>query len=1124
MTISVDPFYESILRELSGHLDPEVFQSCSAALLRTVFPSLISLVGGTDQGADGLYSDSGSILPLVCTVGSDVIGNVTQNLSEYIRNHPPVARGLVLVATSQDLTPRRISNIRVRVRALGFADAQVYGRSALAALLYESPQWCERLLGLTGEPPALSSRPRTTRILTKLPLRGRDDDLNWLQSTAADCILVGQPGSGKTAILSLLCETASALFVRTKDPTALSRELRSKKPAILILDDAHSGGCLTPGELADIRSTIGAHFRIVVGTWPSAASVLGRSIRAEGVLTRELAPLTRDEVVSVLRDYGLASPTGLIRLIVDQSRGRPGLAVTLANVAFAGGIDDLVSGRAITSDLVLPLQGRHRVNTRAIVGVLGVGGRSGMAIAQVSKALGYSDADVLEACTELAAAGIVSEVDDSRISVWPDALRHSLVREVFFHGPYSLPAATLDLLVAAAHSRHATLRELIGVLAIGCNAAEGFVESMLENGARPQEWCAYASLGQREATLALARCPERSTELERICLRVAPDETILPLLLAARGDDRALSSHPDHPLRMLQDWVEAGTPGRQAASRRESLMAAACVWHRKGYDEVVALRAISIALSPRYQSLESDPGSGHRITISTGVVSVDDVDAMIALWKFFVASVDERPFSSLQLLIGISSAWLHPGRLCPSGIPDAVRQRLTFGGTEMARDIERMSKSCPAVRERLRRQLGANAGIAESDDMTPYRLLFPWHGELFEKRELWKDESLSLATTWSQRGAARTAIELECILTRARAAGLYREETLASFAPLLAERCDAQEWVLVALDHNLPVEFVAPFLVRHVRDDQEAAIPTLQRLFALKQFENFAARLVLVLEAPPPDLWLQAETVLTSAAQQKSLWIQVANIPMHNWRRLLSAQDPSLKFSVLHSLWIAGLRGDLRDGLVDERRAALMSLANCPTSIGGHDSYYLTEMVSSDSDLAFDWLCAFAANEDSDLEFGDGHLAKIVAKLDKDRRRFVLARIGADSSREELLGLLIEDDVELYGELLADERRKSLHLLPLERAPDEIWIKFALLAGQAGYSAKTLANTAYGHSWEWTGDVSEMYDGRVTVFREMEHHSDPFIHEIARIGLAQASKAGDWYREKERRERVFGRD
>ena len=120
-----DPLYQDIIQGLNGRLDPQLFEQCAAALLRNIYPGLAPIRGGSDAGMDGPISDAeGVAFPLVTTTQEDVIGNLTKNLNSYLQNGG--TRRRVVLATSQELTPKRRRNLEERASELGFTLISIF--------------------------------------------------------------------------------------------------------------------------------------------------------------------------------------------------------------------------------------------------------------------------------------------------------------------------------------------------------------------------------------------------------------------------------------------------------------------------------------------------------------------------------------------------------------------------------------------------------------------------------------------------------------------------------------------------------------------------------------------------------------------------------------------------------------------------------------------------------------------------------------------------------------------------------------------------------------------------------------------------------------------------------------
>jgi len=425
-----DPFYREIITRLKGTLDDELFEQCVADILRVIYPTLVPIRGGADSGMDGAIADGkGEPFPLVTTTGKNVIGNLTRNLKSYLKDDGKRRR--VILATSQYLTPRRKRNLYKRAEELGFTLINIYDQDAVANLLYRDSRWCQELLNLTGDPPALSAIPKTERPLLNHALIGREADLVWLRQIDSDGLLVGQPGSGKTFLLYKLVLEGKGLFAVSKDRGEIAACIRTEQPSALIVDDVLVNRELLV-DLQQMRRELGAKFSILASCWPGDKEVIAQTLNLSKPGIRDLGLLTRPEIVEVIEATGIRGPNDLIRELVNQAEGRPGLAVTLAHLCIQGGVREVALGDALSNSFLKFFEPVIGQTASEILASFSVGDDAGMSMEHVANALELTLLDVRHTVAKLAAGGVILDVDGQHLSVRPLALRHALVRDVFF--------------------------------------------------------------------------------------------------------------------------------------------------------------------------------------------------------------------------------------------------------------------------------------------------------------------------------------------------------------------------------------------------------------------------------------------------------------------------------------------------------------------------------------------------------------------------------------------------------------------------------------------------------------------------------------------------------------------
>jgi hypothetical protein len=520
-----------------------------------------------------------------------------------------------------------------------------------------------------GVQPALSKVPFSNRAALDIDMVGRDSDAQWLQGTSGDCLVVGSPGSGKTFLLADLAKRGWGLFVVSDDLDRLRAELERLEPQIVIVDDAHFSIALLRTLIA-YRQATGARFSIVAASWPGSRDEMAATLGLSSSRILDLPLLTRDQIVSVVHATGLGGPPGLIREIVDQAEGKPGLAVTLSMICLKDGVRDIALGDALSRALTTDFQRLVGSTATTVLAACALGGDAGMPLDAVSPLLGLSLVEAHRVAAGLAAGGVISDVAQDqdqvrRLAVRPRALREVLVRDVFFQGAATLPYAPF---IAAGLVPAESARALIGAKERGANVPFDLIVELLQKQHSKRALTEFAWSGPREAEWVLSMHPELVRQLAHPLLFRAPELAIPVLLDAAVGDSRPLPQNTDHPLRLIEDWIEDTEPGNIVAiDRRMALLNATVAWITLRNDPDVGTHALAISMNPKFERHSTDPGRGMTVSFRFGPLPIEVLREVFRAWPRVVDALKILGAPHWRHLLDALRPWVYPTMMSHGG-------------------------------------------------------------------------------------------------------------------------------------------------------------------------------------------------------------------------------------------------------------------------------------------------------------------------------------------------------------------------------------------------------------------------------------------------------------------------
>lgn len=1110
-----DPFYRDIINALNGKLDPELFEQCAGDILRGIYPRLVPIRGGSDAGMDGAIADAeGTAFPLVATTQPNVIGNLTQNLKSYLKDDG--SRRRVVLATSQKLTPKKRRNLEQRASELGFVLVQVCSQEAVADLLYRNTSWCLELLGLTGQPPALSVLPITSRPQIVEVLIGREEDLSWLGDTDDDLLLVGQPGSGKTFLMRTFAKQNEGLFLINNDPAQIAQSIREQKPKAIIIDDAHvDTDRLT--KLKQLREQIGAEFQIVATCWPGQKDNILQSIQLPSSSVRVLDPLTRDQVVELIKSTGITGPTELIRELVNQAEGRPGLAATLCYLCIKGDVRQVALGEALSMDIRTTFESLLGSGTTTILAAFSLGGDKGMSMDSVATHLKLSLIEVRDMVTGLAAGGVLTEVGQDRLAVRPSSLRYAFIRDVFFSGATSLPC---DELIKQSPDIVETTLALIGARARGAKVPDDLLIKMINQTDSAKVWEPFSYLGPNECNWVLENHPDRLPIVAEAALNLVSQKAIPLLLNQAIADTRQLHSNPDHPLRRIEDWVKSAEPGSgQATIRRETLLDSTLSWFAESKNANIALKAIQFALSPRFADSEMGPGSKLIVTLRSGLVTQAEMSTIRGFWprvKEFLQSASIEDWGPMFEPI---HEWLYPS---PSAerVSKEIRKSMRDFATEMATDIADMNLAHQGVLSHLSRifkQFEMQLPIVLEPEFDTLYPVEDWRLNYKKVQAKQATAATKLAKSWSSKDAEDIAKRMVRYESEARAVDL----TWPRWSPFVAERIASEvespsTWAHAFIQAGADSDLVIPFLEMAASGNDQEYLRLLKICLEEPRLHYACVDVGLTAAFLPKD-FLQAITSILNDRFSNCIRVSCSKlrIPKVRVAALLTHPESSIAAAAAIGEWEATPRGTVRESLKDSWRIAII---NCLES-----EYEGEEIFREDPCIAFEWL-QLRIKENRIVSYLGKNLLNVAFQvINLEQRKDLLKDIGEGFWHGEVVHGIVDDELEIYHVLLQKQQLKQFHLAPLVGKPTGVWIDKALLALDAGYSPSDVAGAVYGSFQSWSGSESLYWAQWAESFEPLLTHDDPRIQTIGQIGRDRALATRDRALEREHLEDTYGR-
>ncbi|MDX2056109.1 MAG: helix-turn-helix transcriptional regulator [Polyangiaceae bacterium] len=1118
--VTLDTFHSDIVAALHEHVDPAVFEECAANLLREQWPKLVPVPGGSDDGFDGAVAgDEGTRpWPLIVTTDRKPERNLSRSLKQAItKGHNPK---VAIFATSRALTPGQRRKLNDAATACGVVLQQIYDRSWFAAALYRHPEWCNKLLGLTGTPDPLSRLPLLLRLGGTHEMLGRSSELAKARETESDVILLGGPGSGKTMLLLRLAD--DGYFLSDGDRNAVTNSIRRHSPRVVIVDDAHDNFTQF-GLLVKLRRQLGAKFRIVVSAWPPYLEDLREHLPNAEVVS--LGELDADVVADIVRSIVPNLPNQAIKVIVRQADGRPGLAATLAHMCIDGRYRDVMTGDAVYERL-----GSYVAKDRELLGCFAVAGDAGLQLEDAATFLGRPKDDVQRALTRLAAGGVIRVSGSRHFSVWPEQLRYVLVREVFFHERNGLD---YEQLVAKVFNRSAWLRVLIGATRSGAQVPR--LQDRLEEVNQVQLWCEYASLDPQAASYVLDKHPEMLVEAAPELLWHVPDRALSKLLdAAARGG--APSGRDAPALTALRTWLrDSSMDERVVIARSQEAAKQVLKWIKRNENHAGAI-VFCIAMSPILQVTESDPGRGMTLTYRRGAVGDWGIGQLTALWDAALPDLMRARSLPWGHLLDLVNEWARPDGGIP--ITAEARRMMRDLACKMVRDVVPLAKAHPGAQRRLAevaRTLEISGEVDFPDVGADVGALFP----RLDRHSVDDLEAVMKSHVKRVREWARVRIDVKDVGELVRSVLSLQQQlneakarsdnyVWAAFDEFARGTSTPTEWVDALVAERADPALVWPFVRRIIDEGSELA--TLLGLLKEDRYTGLLAEGAVMSKSAHAEVVEWVDCKAADYVEQISCQIRVGNVGDDRVLAFLHHRDPRVRAAIAVAYYVR--EKNPSDELGSAWRNAIIDTARVP-ELPSQYEYWLKQILTQNVELGSEWLKALLEIENDDLSFHDIGL-EVADRLAFAAKADILHSAKFGVHQAEFLTHLVGGDPKLYEMLLERRDLAEYHLEPLacrSRLVDSFsgpmnprrgWAELSAMALERGFSEDEVFRAILPRSWGFTGSEVPLWQGWRDDFEKFESHSEPAVRRVASRGKSEMDRRLAAARERERMDAVRG--
>lgn len=1112
-----DPFREKIIEGLKKVTDRDKFERCAMDLLGRIYPRLVALPGGSDGGFDAkLVNKDGKVTQVVCTTNEDVIGNLTGSLEQAKKL--ALDSHTVMVATNQKLSNQEKRNLAERAKIYGKTLLQVYDLIPVANLIYRDSAWRKDLLNIAGAPSALSLLPLSHRPSFEIPALGRAEETAAFKIETGDLVVAGQPGSGKTHFLRELAEETSGLFAVSTDRGALADAIRDQQPAWIAIDDAGSrlGEVSTLRQLRD-EGKYG--FRIVAACWPAQVAEVTDALAAAGKPALELEPLMPGTIKEIINAMDIAGPDGLLREMIHQSHGKPGLAVTFCQICWLHGTKQLFTGEALARDVTLSLKKIAGADSVGLLAHLSLAGDAGLTVDEAAAVTSLPPIQVQQMIEVMGAAGVLDMAANKRLSVEPVRLRQVLVRDTFCRESGSLdPKARL----ARMPVRSQAVLTLVAAGLLGGVVDRDFLQDEIRqlSGTREfKELCrAYAALGVNEARWVMGQFPDMIEDIAEPLLEHMPSEAIAALLRRDLVRPRPLQDRDE--LKPLRDWINAHAHTMRSVPMRLQILQAVEALYPELKDSPTLVAAADVIMGIEFERTDQPPGEIAAFRLQQGFVPLEALKQMTAFWPRLLPMLHGLSTAQATKLPKLLQDWALPrpwngGKITAEYLAASQAQAKVMYGdlTRAYADQWTVLDRFSWVAQHLSLPTPTVAGLPA--------VLFPPYDYTHARDGEHEQAVDALAKEWAANGP-QPEIIAEWMRTnrQAAAAGVHHQGLSRRLAWAIAkETKEPGRWLEAMLTEKADVRIVEQFLDKAAESDPAVRRKFIEQYFDHPEYGYSALGEILVFLPDEDPLRQRAKEQIKAHTGLVGGLVLQGRLSEASVRSFLKDYGPEMTAEVVDNLWYANHTKGIPAGLLDAWCAAVVECYE------GGEAF--DDITRAHPGLAFAWLMRRVNPEPEQalqirVRLRDPKV-QAASVLSVEQRREIIKAFNGDNYDRGLLGALIGNSIDLLKFALGRPETRE-HCICCIGLPEPFadWRERAVLLLDAGISEEEIWHASEVVGGSWSGPTSRYLAEKRKHFEPLLRDGDPRIASIGKSAVEYLTQQSEKHRASERRGAVRG--